>query len=198
MKFINLIVTSLLILIFNSCKTKLGKEVWNEAIISPSIAGNSIFKELDLKQEFNTNIFEDYDSLAKRTTNSILLSGKNVEYDSAISYHEPFKCTAYYFDSDTLKINIGISNGFTARGFLINYKNKKFYTEAYYDTDVVIVGIPDPIHEIIYQNLTLDKEKYTIGDSIFGQIEFKSIETNHEGLKIEHLGKGYFRSVVKE
>lgn len=70
--------------------------------------------------------------------------------------------------------------------------DKKFYTEAYYSKDVMTEGEIEPTHKIIYQNLTLDKPDYKVGDSLYGKTEFKSIETNREVEPTEHFGKGNF------
>ena len=41
-----------------------------------------------------------------------------------------------------------------------------------------------------------DKAKYAVGDSLYGSIDFKSIETDDRNVKIEHLGVGNFRAKV--
>jgi hypothetical protein len=56
----------------------------------------------------------------------------------------------------------------------------------------------EPTHKLIYQKLTLDKPNYKLGDSLYGKIEFKSIETDSNGETKEHFGKGNFRTKVKK
>ena len=89
-----------------------------------------------------------------------------------------------------------IGNGFGGWGFIVNYRDKKFYAEPYYSTDVIIPDEPKPVFNLVYQNLTLDKPVYNVGDSLYGKVSFKSIETDHDGSKIDHSGEGYFRAVV--
>jgi hypothetical protein len=101
-----------------------------------------------------------------------------------------------FFHSDTLLINIGIGNGFGGHGFIISYKSKKFYTEPYFSTDVIYSDKVEPTYKIVYQKLILDKASYSSGDSLYGHIDFKSIETDKEKNTTEHFGKGYFRTKV--
>ena len=105
-------------------------------------------------------------------------------------------CRAYFHHADTLSIKIGIGDGFGGFGFIINYKDKKFHTQAYLSTDMIIEGEIEPTHKIVYQELTLDRPNYQIGDSLFGKVEFKSIETSNKGKTTEHFGKGSFRTKV--
>jgi hypothetical protein len=104
-------------------------------------------------------------------------------------------CRAIFIHSDTLSINIGISNGFSGWGFTIFYKDKKYYTEPYYFTDAEIPGF-ESTYKIVYQKLALDKANYKVGDSLYGKIDFKSIETTKDKKRFEHFGKGYFRAKV--
>jgi hypothetical protein len=50
---------------------------------------------------------------------------------------------------------------------------------------------------VVYQRLTLDRPLYKRGDSVYGRIDFKSIEIDQNKNKREHSGKGYFRAKVK-
>lgn len=104
-------------------------------------------------------------------------------------------CRAIFLHSDTLSINIGISSGFAGWGFTIFYKDKKYYTEPYYFFDAEIPGF-EPTYKIVYQKLTLDKTNYKVGDSLYGKIDFKSIEITKDKKRFEHFGKGYFRAKV--
>ena len=142
-------------------------------------------------------MFEKQDSLTRRTSDVSYFSGKKIDL-SHKRYAKYNNCRAYFYHSDTLSINIGIGDGYSAHGFIIDYKDKKFHTQAYHSTDVIIEGEVEPIHKIIYQKLTLDKSGYTVGDSLFGKIEFQSIETDEKGEETEHFGKGSFRTKVSE
>jgi hypothetical protein len=121
--------------------------------------------------------------------------GKQIDLSQS-RYAKHNNCRAYFYKSDTLSIDIGFGTGFGGKGFVINYKNSTFYTQAYFSTDDIIVGAIEPTHKIIYQKLNLDKPNYNAGDSLFGYIEFKSVETSHDCERTEHFGKGNFRAEV--
>ena len=177
----------------NSCKNK---DEWNEAMIDPDISETPIYGQLDQQKEL-FSVFEKQDSLMKRTSDVKYSTGKAMnpgEFDNL----KINNCRAYYHQSDILSINIGIGNGFGGQGFIIMYKDKKFYTEPYFFTDLIIPDEPEPTYKIVYQKLTLDKPDYKPGDSLYGHIDFKSIETDKDNNTTEHWGKGYFRTRVTE
>lgn len=167
---------------------------WENVKIDGLISKDSIYRQLD-KQEEIFSMFDNQDSLMKKTSDVAYFRGKKID-TSDNKYSKFNNCRAYFFHPDTLSINIGIGDGFTSHGFIIDYINNKFYTEAYHSTDVIIEGQIEPTHKIIYQKLTLDKPQYQLGDSLYGKIEFKSIETSGEGMITEHFGKGNFRTKV--
>ena len=175
-----------------NCKKKINQ--WDEISIDPEISKDSIYRELD-KQEEIFSVLEEQDSLMKGTSDVAYFSGKKINLEDN-KYSKLNNCRAYFFHSDTLSIRIGIGNGFGGQGFIINYKDKKFYTEPYFSTDVIIEGEVEPTYKIVYQKLTLDKPNYKLGDSLYGRIEFKSIETEKLFKKTEHFGKGSFRTKV--
>ena len=187
----------LMILMLSNCNKKETQNQWDKASIDPNISKELIFKKLDKQKEIFSGL-DNKDSLGKRTSDVSYFSGKKINLNDT-KYSKFNNCRAYYFFNDTLSINIGFSNGFTGRGFIIKYKNKKFYTEGYYSTDVIIEGEIEPTHKIVYQKLTLDKTNYKVGDSLFGKIEFKSIEKDNNNQETtEHFGKGYFRTKVSK
>jgi|SRR5882724_5972625 len=175
------------------CNNKKETHQWSDAHIDAQISKDLIYQQLNAQEEIRSPM-EKRDSFMKRTSDVAYFKGEKIDFKDD-KYSKFNNCRAY-FHSDTLAINIGIGNGFAGQGFLINYKNEKFYTEPYYYTDV-ITGEADPTYKIVYQKLTLDKSGYKAGDSLYGKIEFKSLETDHDGTKIEHFGKGNFRAKVK-
>jgi hypothetical protein len=182
----------LLLLIFlsiftASCISKKERPVWNNATFDATISMAPIYTQLDKQKEF-FSAHEKQDSLSKKTS-AVKYVSKNINTDGINN------CRAYYNQSDTLWIDIGISTGLGATGFIIKYKNKKFYTDPYYFTDL-ITDEPEPTYKIVYQQLTLNKSVYKSGDSLYGHISFKSIETDNNNNKSEHMGKGYFRTIV--
>ena len=179
------------LVLLSSCNTK--NNQWDEVSIDPEISKDSIYRQLDNQEEI-FSAPEQQDSLMKRTSDVEYL-GREKLYKNYSKYNN---CRAYFFKSDTLSIKIGISSGFAGDGFIIKYKGKKFYTEPYDWTDAIMEGQVEPTYKIVYQKLTLNKSNYKVGDSLYGRIEFKSIETDGYFKKTEHFGKGSFRTKVKK
>lgn len=169
---------------------------WDEAKIDKDISKASVYARLNNQNEI-FSVFEEQDTLMKRTSDVAYLTGGKIDLKDT-GYSKFNNCKAYYFHSDTLYISIGIGNGFTNRGFVISYKNRKFYTEPYYSTDIVMEDEIEPVYKIVYQKLILDKAHYKIGDSLYGRIEFMSIGTTRYNRKQEHLGIGNFRAKVAD
>ena len=172
------------------------KPVWNLATFDPKISEATIYVQLDKKEEIYS-AFVIPETLTKRTSDVEYFTGKKINA-SEFNNLKINNCHAYFYQSDTLSINIGISNGFSSQGFLIKYKNKKFYTEPYYSTDLIIPDEPEPKFKIVYQKLILNKPIYNPGDSLYGYIDFKSIEIIKGNKTKEYWGKGYFRARVTE
>lgn len=174
--------------------TKKQNSQWDTAEIDAAIIQDSIYKELDKQPELFSAL-EMQDSSMKRTSDVSYFSGHklNLQDDKYAKFNN---CRAYLFHSDTLLIIIGIGNGFGGHGFIISYKSEKFYAEPYLTTDVISPDEEKPTYKIVYQKLILDKASYSLGDSMYGHIDFKSIETDKENNTTEHFGKGYFRTKV--
>lgn len=190
---INKLFLVLITVYFTNCNTKKEIVKWDDAKINFNITKELVCSELDKQKEIFG--FELGDSAMKRTSDVAYFSGEKINLlDDNLSKLN--NCRAQFIQSGILIISIEISNGFSDWGFTIFYKNKKFYTEPYSSTDMVIPDEPKPTYKIIYQKLTLDKANYKFGDSLYGRIEFKSIETDRENKKIEHFGIGNFRTKV--
>lgn len=193
-KINNIFVLIGLACLLSNCNASKNGAQWDDVTIDSDLPHDSSFKRLDMEKEI-FSMLEEQDSVTKRTSGVSYFHGKRIDFNKT-EYVNHNNCRAYYFKSDTLLINIGYGTGFGGQGFVINYKDKEFYTEAYVSSDAVMVGEVEPVHKIIYQKLTLNKTNYSVGDSLFGKIEFKSIETSNQGRKTEHFGKGYFRAKV--
>jgi hypothetical protein len=177
-----------------NCAGKKQDGQWDTAEINSAISQDSIYKELDKQPELYSVIERHYE-LMKRTSAVAYFSGHkiNIQDDKYAKYNN---CRAYFFHSDTLSINIGIGNGFGGQGFIISYKNGMFNTEPYFVTDVISPGEVEPTYKIVYQKLVLDKADYSSGDSLYGHIDFRSIEVDKNHDTTEHYGIGYFRTKV--
>ena len=178
----------------DGCHEKSQQRQWDAVTINSAIVGNIAYRQLDNDNEV-FSAFEKHDTSAKRSS-GVLYSTKALLKLSDSNAARFNNCRAYLLSGDTLSIDIGIGNGFSGWGFSIAYKNMRFHTQPYYFTDVVIPNAPKPNFNLVYQNLTLDKPAYKVGDSLYGKVSFKSIETNQQGSRIEHFGNGYFRTVV--
>ncbi|WP_209143716.1 MULTISPECIES: hypothetical protein [Niastella] len=174
------------------CSSKKDLAIWSNATFDNNILKVPVYAQLDKQKEL-FSMLEKQDSLSKRTSDVEYSSGQAMSAE----YLKFNNCRAHYYHSDTLSINIGIGTGFGGKGFIILYKDGKFYTKPYFFTDV-ITGEPDPTYKIVYQKLILDKTAYKTGDSLYGYINFQSIETDNNRVKTEHWGKGYFRTRITE
>ena len=192
MTYLHFILGIVIITSLESCISS--KQVYKpeELIIDPTISTAAIYNELD-KQDEILSFMEKSDSFPKRSSDVTYSPGKNIIYKSNI---KNYNCRAYYFPffhADTLLINIGSGNGFAGRGFIINYKDNRFYVKPYYYT--CTPSKENVEYKLIYQKLILDKPKYKEGDSLYGKVDFKIIE-NNKYRKQEHKGEGYFRAKV--
>ncbi|GAO41778.1 hypothetical protein FPE01S_01_07920 [Flavihumibacter petaseus NBRC 106054] len=177
-----------------SCKSKSKDKQWDNAGIDPTIIQNNSFGLLNQEDEV-FSVLEKQNTVAKRTSGVLYFTKGHIDLSDSNSARLN-NCGAYFFHGDTLSINIGIGNGFGGWGFIINYEDKRFNTEPYFETDLVIDGEAEPVYEIVYQKLALDKSFYKPGDSLFGKIDFRAIEIGQDSEKIEHSGNGYFRTRV--
>jgi hypothetical protein len=186
------------LLFITSCKHHDGNSKWKDAEFDPGIRTNPAYADLDKQKEI-FDFDDDYkeDSLAKRTSGVAYYDDE--KRDPRTDYYARFNiCRTGYFNSDTLGISIGTNSGFGTRGFSILYFNQKFYTQPYYSDDDIYEGEVKPTYKIISRELILDKRDYKPGDSLYGRIEFKSIETSGNNSGRQHEGVGYFRAKIKK
>ena len=174
-----------LLALFPSCFHNYDR--WDEATIDQKISQDSVYKRMDTEEEIFSAI--DNDTSRKKSSDVISFIGRPDQYSKMNN------CRAYFFNSDTLIINIGIGTGFGGQGFIIKFKANKFFTAPYFTTDVIMDGERRPTYELIYQKLVLNKSNYKAGDSLFGKIDFGSVGPDFSNAK--HFGKGYFRAKVK-
>ena len=180
----------------SGCQSKVQTVTWENTNINPAIVKNYVYEQMERENEI-FSFGENQDFSMKRESSVAYFTEGHMNH-SGSSFARLNNCRAYYLKNGILNINIGIGDGFSNRGFMIHYNGKQFYTEPYHSTDVVIPDGPEPVYEIVYQKLTLDKPVYQVGDSLYGNIDFKAIEIDHKGSKFSHDGKGYFRTIVKE
>jgi hypothetical protein len=191
------VVLVLILAFMISCRENKQKQQWDTADIDTNLNKNPAFSQLDNQVEI-FSAFMKHDTTSKRTSAVYYFTKGHVNLQDSNSARLNH-CTANFSSNDDkLSINIGIGNGFGAYGFIINYKNKKFYTKPYYTTDSELPDKTKPSFKVLYQKLILDKSSYKPGDSLYGKINFKTIEIDKNGNKIDHSGNGYFRTIVRK
>lgn len=168
--------------------------IWNEVIIDPTISKGSVYKELNKYPE-RFSVLEKQDTLMKRTSAVEYIINRKMnpgEYKNP----QPNNCRAFFINTDTLLIDIGMGNGFGGSGFTIKLSNKQFYTQPYFSTDVINLNEPPTEYKTEFQSLILDKDSYHFGDSLYGKIDFKASELSDDSTVIEHYGIGFFRTKI--
>lgn len=192
-----IIVASILLYVFLciGCN-KAADRKWEEATIDPAIAHDTVYHRLDKLSEIHYG-FVPPDSSARRSSD-VTYFNDNPDVINWDKYSRSNNCRAYFYKSDTLLITIGNESPFYGEGFTIYYKAKRFFVEPFSYIDYVIVGAPEPSYEVVYQNVSLNKATYAVGDSLYGSVDFKSIETTGDGVKRQHIGKGLFRAKIAE
>jgi len=180
LKYLLLVFTLLFIISYIFWITK-----FNPLIVDSKISNSQHIKSLDKKIFLNFG----FNKPEKNTTDFAI--GRK-ERDTIM-----FKC--YAFISPKIKnlniINFSFSTGFNGTKVTVFKYANRFSTEIEDFTDVVETDnfLKQNKYKIINQELTVDKEYYKSGDSIFGklQLEFK----NRENHSIE-TASGYFRTVM--
>lgn len=189
---------SILVITFYSCDVK------NRKI------GNAKFDGLISKLEINpdTLLFDEMSKIVERTNifdTTAILKTSNIEYcktnntNDNPSYNciSDYECNAILNDDDTLIIQIDNFNGYSGDGFKISYRSGKFYIQPYTVTHNDLGNIPLMNVEIKQQQLVLNKEKYAVGDSLYGKIYFHLTGTEYGELN-DHFVQGYFRAKVEK
>lgn len=142
-----------------------------------------------------------------KTSNVQYFEIKQKEKENWVVNKSKNNCRVYLPKSDSLVIRIGEDYiHVSGVGFKIHYSNGNFYSLPYdYESCSYNKRLLKPKYKIRQQQLVLDKEKYNVGDSIYGKIYFHISETldyrkHNNGIVIhnEHYASGYFRAIVKK
>jgi hypothetical protein len=180
-----------------SCKqNKDDKQImWNKIMVDSFIKNDSTFSKLNTKNEVLFP-FKKKDLVSKQSCDIFYFDGKQKDYKIYLNngFYRNYKCIPIIDNLGVLKIIIDYSDGFSSHGFTITCKNKEFTTTTYYHAD--FNSKEKKTHKIIYQKLILNKAIYQLNDSIFGKIEFKSIDKYSNNFVKEHNGKGFFRGKI--
>lgn len=186
------------LLLLASCKHKqFEKPVWNTISLEPSIAKSPIYKALDKQKDFRTMFDVGADASRPKSSNVSYRNNRNRSITDT-TFARLNNCRSYLVN-DTLNINVGINSGFASDGFIIKCYERQFTVLPYYQTDAILLddGRKPTTFKVLNQSVTLNKPAYRLGDSVYGKVSFKIIETT-AGRKITHIGYGYFRAKVEK
>lgn len=196
-----LIALSLLISIqfFSSCHSKqISKEDWREiqSFIHDTFRVDPGIREqanLLMEGEPEVETFDDAVDKGAKTRKKSSIVTITVLRDSVneIDKIDELRCIAY-LSHDTLVIDNSINSGFSGNGVSIKYTGQKLSSDIYECTDMVMPDEEEPKLIIEKQKLTLDKSKYSVGDSLYGHIYLRMIDQN----KVKYYAQGFFRAKV--
>lgn len=184
-------------------KPETDKKFWQQFEVDAAISKNSIFKSLDsLKDPWN--IFDDTTKNNLRTISlhhyiTSCETYENQFFKNTIEVGDISRCNAYIDKKGhKLLLRIGYSPGFSGWGFDINIDGDKFISIPYYFDDVIWGYETDAVNYPLTQKLILNRPSFSLNDSIYGHISFKSVFFNEYSFPSKHDVKGYFRAKVEE
>jgi len=167
----SMVFISILMILF-SCNRLKNKLVWDDVKYDKKVKNLDEFK--DMNRVYNSNpLFGDTNRYKKNCNvyNALILEKKKKMYATD---SEKYYCAAYILH-DTLFVNLGCMDVFTAYGLKINVVQKKFSIFTYFVSDARSDEKEENVPKVETQYLVLNKSNYSIGDSIFGQFYLKTI-----------------------
>lgn len=180
-----------------SCQSKVSKENWRElqSFINDTFRVDpSIREQADLLMEGEAEVqtFDDaVDKNAKKRKKSSTVTITVLHDDvNEIEKTGELRCIGY-LNHDTLVIDNSINSGFSGKGVSIKYTGQKLSSDIYEFTDMV-TDEKEPTLTIEKQKLTLDKSKYSVGDSLYGHIYLRMIDEK----KVKYYAQGFFRAKI--
>lgn len=154
------------------------------SFIFKSVSIDRSIKQKALQELNSKKYFSFFDNNTKVTTDFSL------EQDKTDTVY--WQCTIN--EANILKfIDFHVGDGYSGMNIsLIKLANRYRISIQDYTDNLNSVNSK---YEIIHQNLTLDKENYKKGDSIFGRIDLKILEKRNKE-KLIHTAGGYFKGKV--
>lgn len=149
---------------------------WSEVDFDAKISSDPAFLKMD---EEGFVSLSDNPKISK--TSDVRYNKKDLNRTDNLNMDNTFKnfvCSAIFNHSDTLFIDIGLHSWFSGSGFVLSFFNRTFNAQPYSYTDIVLENQTRPTYKILSQKLTLNKLSFVVGDSIYGSVEFRIIETN--------------------
>ncbi len=154
----------------------------------------AIFKKMDKMIEI-INVDLKPNDKSKRSTIVILQTNNSLDFSK--TYEDSiFSCRTKLINANEIVINIGYKNIETEDGFDIKVVKNDFFIEPYFYL-VKEDKKKKKYNTIIKQELTLNKESYQKGDSLYGKSQFLIRQISKENDTIYFRGKGFFRSIVE-
>ena len=184
---------------FSGCQSnQMSKEDWREIqsfIHDTFRVDPSIREQADLLMEGEPEVktFDDAVDKGAKTRKKSSTVTITVLRDSIneIERTGELRCVVY-LNHDTLIIDNSINSGFSGKGVSIKYTGQKLSSSIYEFMDIIIPKEEEPKLVIEKQKLTLNKSKYSVGDSLYGHIYLRMID---EG-KVKYYAQGFFRGKV--
>src|SRR5258705_7572775 len=132
-RFLKFAVYFLLLLVACNQNKKSSIKVGNTVLFSVenNLANNPAFTNLNKQKEIRDLL--DMDTSKRRT--SVVNYCIQYRDRAAKTCSNENNCKAFFFNSDTLEISIGIGGLFGRRGFSISYKDGKFQIRPFYMVD---------------------------------------------------------------
>ena len=103
-----------------------------------------------------------------------------------------------WMHNDSLWVHISNENGFAGHGLNIKINKGKFKCTPFYFTDVIVVEEKEPEIFIEKQNVILNKDNFTIGDSLYGYVYMRATVKGLEKKGLEKkYAMGFFRTKIQ-
>ncbi len=144
----------------------------------------SKYPELKL---YNSEIVES----KTRTAHIVQAASYSDGFRKGTFLFDDYKCKAQY-QNDTLTIRLNNNNGYFGNGILIKVFKNHFYIK---DIDPKILKGEEKFikSKVLSQKLTLNNNKFTKNDSIYGFIDYKC---NIDSL-VDKQFRGYFKTIIQ-
>ncbi|MDJ1471164.1 hypothetical protein [Xanthocytophaga flava] len=186
MKSLSFSIIPTLLLLITSCNQKQNYQ-YDTFTVDTTLSKQLVFRLMDNEYEL-TNPF-DKDTIPRKTTSTVTIAVLKDSHDRMYTM-DKLRCKAS-LKKDTLRITIGYADGFTGAGISIRAAGNTFTTLPYQFYDV-ITGEKEPIIHIEKQKLMLNKAVYQVGDSLYGHLYLRTIDTDC----VKKYASGFFRTVV--
>lgn len=166
-----------LFMLFSNCKKGEPKKIEYENFkVSEKVIPDSISQKMSKKGLDNTLVCRQ---------------SMDIGFQNYPSIHYNYVTDAFLNKNDTLDIWLNNYNGYFGNGILLKIFNNNFKVISI--NPHVIKGIKFEKFDPIKQELTLNKSKFSKGDSVFGNVYFECVV---DSMKFKKMS-GYFKAKIK-